>query len=79
MRRKDVVRFSVKKAVVVSGESIRMLDSSFPIDFTGTGIVRFGSSALKTWVVHSTLVSLKNGRTSQPASTSSSTMISLSH
>ena len=57
-RRKDAVRFSIKKAVEVPGESLRMLDGSIPFDFTGTGIVRFGFSAKpsRTWVVPSALV-----------------------
>ncbi|KZR97642.1 Histone-lysine N-methyltransferase NSD2, partial [Daphnia magna] len=68
VRRKGSVRFSVKKAVEVPGESLRMLKGSVPIDFTGTGIVRFGFSAepSKTWVVPSALVSFKNGRARVP-------------
>ena len=67
-RRKDAVRFSIKKAVEVPGESLRMLDGSIPFDFTGTGIVRFGFSAKpsRTWVVPSALVSFKNGRARVP-------------
>ena len=52
MRRKGSVKFSIKKAVEVPGESLRMLEGSVPINFTGTRIVRFGFSAepSKTWV-----------------------------
>jgi hypothetical protein len=68
MRRKGFVKFSIKKAVEVPGESLRMLEGSVPINFTGTGIVRFGFSAepSKTSVVPSALVSFKNGKAKVP-------------
>lgn len=68
IRRKGSVQFSIKKAVEVTGESLRMLKGSVPINFTGTGIVRFGFSAepSKTWVVPSALVSFKNGKAKVP-------------
>ncbi|EFX63612.1 hypothetical protein DAPPUDRAFT_119063 [Daphnia pulex] len=68
VRRKGSVRFRIRKAVEVPGESLRMLKGSIPINFTGTGIVRFGFSAepSKTWVVPSALVSFKNGKAKVP-------------
>ena len=42
VRRKGSVRFRIRKVVEVPGESLRMLKGSIPINFTGTGIVRFG-------------------------------------
>ncbi len=68
VRRKGSVRFKIRKAIDVPGESLRMLKGSIQINFTGTAIVRFGFSAepSKTWVVPSALVSFKNGKAKVP-------------